>query len=33
MGNAEIKIYTTEDGKTTVEVRLEKDTVGLNQNQ
>jgi len=33
MENADIKIYTTEDGKTTVEVRLEKDTVWLNQNQ
>jgi len=33
MENAEIKIYTAEDGKTTVEVRLEKDTVWLNQNQ
>jgi len=33
MENAEIKIYIAEDGKTTVEVRLEKDTVWLNQNQ
>jgi len=33
MENAEIKIYTAEDGKTTVEVRLEKDTVWLTQSQ
>ena len=33
MGKSEVKIYTAEDGKTTVEVRLEKDTVWLNQNQ
>lgn len=33
MENTEIKIYTTDDGKTTVEVRLEKDTVWLNQMQ
>jgi hypothetical protein len=33
MENTEIKIYIAEDGKTTVEVRLEKDTVWLNQNQ
>ncbi|MDD3743487.1 MAG: hypothetical protein PHX54_07705 [Lentimicrobiaceae bacterium] len=33
MEKTEIKIYTAEDGKTTVEVRLENDTVWLNQNQ
>jgi hypothetical protein len=33
MENAEIIIYTAEDGKTTVEVRMEKDTVWLNHNQ
>jgi len=33
MENTEIKIYTTDEGKTTVEVRLEKDTVWLNQVQ
>lgn len=33
MENTEIKIYTTDEGKTTVEVRLEKDTVWLNQIQ
>lgn len=33
MENAEIKIYTTDDGKTTVEVRLEKDSVWINQLQ
>lgn len=33
MENTEIKIYTTDDGKTTVEVRLEKDTIWLNQTQ
>ncbi|MEW5844627.1 MAG: virulence protein RhuM/Fic/DOC family protein [Bacteroidota bacterium] len=33
MENVEIKIYTTEDGKTTIEVRLEKETVWLTQSQ
>jgi len=33
MEKAEIKIYTTDDGKTTVEVRLEKDTLWINQMQ
>lgn len=33
MEPAEIKIYTTNDGNTTVEVILEKDTVWLNQQQ
>ncbi len=33
MEKSEIKIYKTEEGKTTIEVKLEKETVWLNLNQ
>ena len=33
MKNSEIKIYKTPDGKTSVEVKLEKETVWLTQKQ
>ncbi len=33
MENSEIKIYTTPDGKTSIEVKLEKETVWLSQKQ
>ncbi len=33
MQNSEIKIYKTTDGKTSIEVSLENDTVWLNLNQ
>ncbi len=33
MQNSEIKIYKTSDGKTSIEVSLENDTVWLNQYQ
>ena len=33
MNNSEIKIYKTAEGKTSIEVKLEKDTVWLNQYQ
>ena len=33
MGNSEIKIYKTPEGKTSIEVKLEKETVWLNQYQ
>ena len=33
MGNSEIKIYKTPEGKTSIEVKLDKDTVWLSLNQ
>ncbi len=33
MGKSEIKIYNTEEGKTSIEVKLDNDTVWLSQNQ
>ena len=33
MNKSEIKIYKTNEGKTSIEVKLEKDTVWLNLNQ
>jgi len=33
MENSEIKIYKTPDGKTSIEVKLEKETVWLSQKQ
>ncbi len=33
MENSEIKIYKTESGNTTIEVKLEKETVWLSQKQ
>ncbi len=33
MKNSKIKIYETQEGKTSIEVKLDKDTVWLNLNQ